>query len=88
MKTATEMKDALKELRDGLTEDLLKSTRSDNVYIEDDFIVIEIPKNINFGQTTEYLIPIINASMTKQHANRAAVKITNGRDVKILSWGF
>jgi hypothetical protein len=78
------------QLSANLKEDLLKSTRGnrDEVYLENDYIVVKIPANENFTIAKSILIPLVNASMVSHHANRAAVKITDGKNVEILSWGF
>jgi len=77
-------------LVDGLKVDLLKSARvgKDEIYIENDYIVVKIPVNENFDSAKSQLIPLVNAAMISRHANRAAVKITDGKAVEILSWGF
>jgi len=80
----------LMQLMENLNNDLIKSIGSNKVelYIENDFILVKLPIDDDFIATNKYLTPIINNSMTKQAANRAAVKITNGKDENILSWGF
>jgi len=80
----------LNQLAENLIEDLAKCSRGgkDEVYIENDFIVVRTPSDENFIVATEYLSPVINASMIAKQANRVAVKLTNGKDVHILSWGF
>jgi hypothetical protein len=80
----------VKQLIENLNKDLINSIGSNKVelYIENDFIVVKLPIDDDFIATNKYLTSIINNSMTKQGANRVAVKITNGKDENILSWGF
>lgn len=89
-KKAMPEKGSSEQLSEKLKEDLLKSIRGnkDEVYIENDYIVVKIPANENFATAKSILIPLVNASMVSHHANRAAVKITDGKNGEILSWGF
>lgn len=92
-KGATEKKPkpwSSEQLAISLKEDLLKSQRGskDKIYLKDDYIVVEIPANDDFETAINYLTPVVDASMVKHGANRAAVKITDGTNEEILSWGF
>ena len=77
-------------LTEKLKEELLKSNRGnkDQIYVEDSYIIVKIPEVDDFLSIKKDLTSLIDTFMVNADAKRVAVKITNGNDVDILSWGF
>jgi hypothetical protein len=73
-----------------LKEDLIKSIRGnqDVISVQGEFIIIEVPNDIDFELTFRDLYHIVTSSFYEQNLSRVKFQVTNGIKKQDVFWGF